>query len=357
MGTPIMSIVVPTYNRPKYLRTCLEALTSQTSREFEVIVVCNGSPPDIYDIVAGFTGLLPDLKVIPIEENIWSWNDFGIYFQGVYKPGLDACSGQFVLFLSDDDAISEEFVERILRIFQSNPECVAVTGTAINRNLITGEESFNGSNLKTEHRPMLEDGKMLSLKYFSQRMTDRLYFSDPGFGYVVRTSLYGDEGLQQGIWKGYEVQQYLLLLPHGVVGFDHEATFFWGRHPDQANLSLNQKMGMLRIYMIDERAAHAHALTIWHSRFGADWAQQLEKLFKERRFPRNLRFIGKTNHPHFKLVETDVRLMVRNPHSIKDFYNTDARETIFWVLLPRALTSLFLHGCQRSATAIRAKIK
>jgi len=351
METPMLSIIVPTYNRPKYLRACLESITVQTSRDFEVVVVCNGAVEETYDVVNEFKARLPALKIVRIEENVWSWDDFGIFFREVHKPGLEASSGEFVLFLSDDDALSNGFVERVLQIFSVNPECVGVTGSCINRDLVTGREYPSLSARNATRRPALEDGKSLALRALSSKGADRQDLADPGFGYVVKASLYRDERLQDAIWMGYEMEQIQFLLPQGLVGFDFEATFFWGRHPEQANKLLNQNIGMLRYYLVVERSGEEQSLQFWHSEFGPEWAKRLDKVYQERRFPRYLRYIWQAS-PLTLHVMTDVREIIRHPREVKKVLKTDAREPLFWVSMPYVLSRFFVALCRRALTLI-----
>ena len=356
MEKPILSIVVHTYNRPEYLRDCLESIADQTSRRYEVIVVCNGSLQSTYDAVDDFSGRLPTLKVVCLPTNIWSWDDVNVYYRGVHKPGLDASSGEFVLFLSDDDALSKEFVEKVLQVFARNPECVAVTGPGINRDLVTGEESPAMSAQDARRRPKLEDGKSLALRFLSLKQTDRQDLRDPGFGYVIWTSLWRDEGLQEAVWEGFEQEQYRFLLPHGLVGFDSNATFYWGRHPEQSNKLLNQRIGMLRYYAVQERLSKARSMSIWYSRFGTDWAQRLGKVNSETLFPRSLRFLWQDS-PYRQLVLSDLMNIVRDPRVIKKFFKTDAREAIFWLLLPRCLCFVFVGICRRGCAAVSSGLR
>jgi hypothetical protein len=114
---------------------------------------------------------------------------------------------------------------------------------------------------------------------------------------------------------------------------------------------------MLRTYKVLDREMDAHALRIWRSRFGVDWAQRLEALLKKKHQLRsNLRFVFKANGFDGP-VTFAVSKMIRHPHVIKHVAKTDARETIFWILLPRALAFLFVQGCQRGAAALRVRIK
>lgn len=356
METPSLTIVVTTFDRPHYLRTCLESIVNQTSRDFEVVVVANGALESSYTVVNGFRDLLPALKVVRIDENIWSWEDLSVFFRGVYKSGLDASSGEFILFLSDDNALSDEFVERVLRIFASNPECVGVTGSCINRDLVTGREYRSLNVQDAMQRPVLEDGKSLALRALSSNQVDRQDLSDPGFGYVIKTSLYRDEEVQEAIWMGYEDKQLQFLLPQGLVGFDFEATYYWGRHPEQSNKVLNKRIGMLRFYLPPQRLGQAHSLQFWNSRFGPDWATRLNKIYRDERFPRSLRLIWQDS-PYVLHAIVDIRQITRHPRAIKKVFKTDAREVVFWIVMPQALWILFVRIFRRGGKALRDGIR
>ena len=52
------SVVVPLYNRPEEIRELLESLTLQTVKDFEVLVVEDGSDQDAREIVASFSDRL-----------------------------------------------------------------------------------------------------------------------------------------------------------------------------------------------------------------------------------------------------------------------------------------------------------
>lgn len=356
MDKPILSIVVPTFDRPHFLRNCLESIANQTSKDFEVVVVANGALESNYRVINEFMDRLPSLKVVRNDENIWSWEDLSVFFRGVYKPGLEASTGQFILFLSDDNALSEEFVERVLRIFASNPECVGVTGSCVNKDLVTGRQYPSLTAQASLLRPSLEDGKSLALRALSSKKNDHQDLSDPGFGYVVKSSLYRDEDLQEAIWMGYEVVQLQFLLPQGMVGFDSEAVYYWGRHPEQTNKELNKRIGVLRYSAILQRSGEALSVDFWNSRFGPDWSKRLDKLYKPRRFPHSLRFIWQDS-PYVLLVMLDIRKIVAQPLRIREVLKTDAREAIFWIVIPQSLLHLFINLCRRGVSTLQRRVR
>src|ERR1700760_4974062 len=61
------SIIIPLYNRPQEIKELLETLTLQTYKQFEVLVIEDGSVNDAAEIVNGFSDKL-DIKYF-VKEN------------------------------------------------------------------------------------------------------------------------------------------------------------------------------------------------------------------------------------------------------------------------------------------------
>ena len=337
----IISVIVPTYERPGILSKCLESLAAQTSKRFEVIVVCNGSTERTLEVVESFREFLPSLQTIIFPENIWSWTDLRIYYSTVYRKGMLNAHGDFLLFLSDDDALSPEFIERAIHSLTTYVDCVAFTGSPIDRDLTTGDEVEPEYVIHRVNRPQLEDGRRLALRYFSPNSRDNLDLADPGFGYVIKSTLYKDPELQDLIWSGgYEIPQYLALIPNGMVAFDPNAKFYWGRHDDQANRQLNARIGTLHIYESLARRERQLAIPIWRERFGIEWANALDSRLANETGFRAVRFLWKP-HPYDRNVVWVLGRVIRDPRRMSDVARTDGREPLFWILMPRACAVIF----------------
>jgi glycosyltransferase involved in cell wall biosynthesis len=88
---PLVSVIIPTLNRAKYLRQCIESALSQDYPNLEVIVVDNGSTDNTPEILASFGNKIRRLK----EEKR------GI--SAARNKGLRAAQGEFIAFLDSDD--------------------------------------------------------------------------------------------------------------------------------------------------------------------------------------------------------------------------------------------------------------
>ena len=92
--TPLISVVIPVYNRSWELRRALESLTRQTAGNFEVVVCDDGSTEDIHAVVAEFEHQL-DMQYQRIENS-----------GGPARPrnvAIGLARGEWVAFLDSDD--------------------------------------------------------------------------------------------------------------------------------------------------------------------------------------------------------------------------------------------------------------
>lgn len=104
--TPLISVVIPAYNRPLELKRALDSLTIQSCKNFEVIVCDDGSREDLRSIVAAFEAHL-DIHYIRIENS-----------GGPARPRNTAVArarGEWISFLDSDDWWDKNRIEKISR--------------------------------------------------------------------------------------------------------------------------------------------------------------------------------------------------------------------------------------------------
>ena len=108
---PWVSIIIPTYNRRDFLREAIRSVLEQSFRDFELIVVDDGSDDGTREMIQReFPGLLTYLY----QEN-----------QGVSRArnrGLKLAQGEFVAFLDSDDLWLPRKLERQMAFMQSQPK-------------------------------------------------------------------------------------------------------------------------------------------------------------------------------------------------------------------------------------------
>lgn len=107
---PRVSVIIPTYNRGWIVKEAIESVLAQDYRDFELIVVDDGSTDNTDDILNSYRG---DIMVFR-QEN-----------QGVSAArnrGLAEASGRFIAFLDSDDLWLSQKLFRQVEFFNKNPD-------------------------------------------------------------------------------------------------------------------------------------------------------------------------------------------------------------------------------------------
>lgn len=104
MTTPLVTILIPTFNRSKLLRRCVESALAQT-RPCEVVVVDHGSSDDTPAVAAAFGD-----RIRYIRRDV----DHGVHF--CWLDGLMNAQGEFVHINFDDDYIQPAYIERCMEL-------------------------------------------------------------------------------------------------------------------------------------------------------------------------------------------------------------------------------------------------
>ncbi len=109
MRQPLVSVVIPTYNRPRQLAQCLDGLSQLTypRNRFEVIVVNDGGPIDLTPAVAGYRDRL-NLTLLRQPRGGPG---------AARNAGAAAARGDIIAFLDDDCRPAEDWLLRLATCF------------------------------------------------------------------------------------------------------------------------------------------------------------------------------------------------------------------------------------------------
>lgn len=103
-NSPLISVVLPTYNVAQYLQQCLESVAAQTYRNIEVIIIIDGATDGSYEIAQKFCKTDSRFSVY-WQENAGSGP--------ARNNGLAHSQGEFVMFVDPDDWIDPELLEKL----------------------------------------------------------------------------------------------------------------------------------------------------------------------------------------------------------------------------------------------------
>lgn len=100
-----LSIIIPCFNQTKELCDCLESISKQTFKSYEIIVIDGGSEENLENI----------LKSISVKIKFISEPDLGVY--DAMNKGLSLANGDWLYFMGVDDAFYDDDVLKSLTPF------------------------------------------------------------------------------------------------------------------------------------------------------------------------------------------------------------------------------------------------
>jgi glycosyltransferase involved in cell wall biosynthesis len=115
---PLISVVIPVYNRERYIVEAIESVRAQDYAPVEIIVVDDGSTDGT---AAAVRGMGTDIRYLYQDNR-------GV--AGARNAGVSAATGPFLAFLDSDDLWMPAKLTRQMAVFAANPETDAVYGHA-----------------------------------------------------------------------------------------------------------------------------------------------------------------------------------------------------------------------------------
>lgn len=115
--TPLISVIVPTYNRPDTLKTTLESIASQTYKHIEAVVV-NDAGEDVSTVVDLFHDRLRiQYLVHPVNKGL----------AAARNTAIRHASGEYIAYLDDDDIFYQDHIETLVTYLETHDAKVAYT--------------------------------------------------------------------------------------------------------------------------------------------------------------------------------------------------------------------------------------
>jgi len=106
---PLISVIIPTFNRRDFLVAAVDSVVSQTFGDFELIVVDDGSTDGTGDVMARYA----DRVIYVVQENR------GV--SAARNHGIDLARGEYISFLDSDDLWMPTKLEKQVKFFQGHP--------------------------------------------------------------------------------------------------------------------------------------------------------------------------------------------------------------------------------------------
>lgn len=123
---PIISVIIPVYNLEDFVGKCIESILCQSLKEWEVIIINDGSSDNSLSICKSFSE--NDSRIIVVNQE-----NRGVSF--ARNTGLIYARGEWVLFIDGDDTLCPNALTSMINIANNNDVDVVITSFVRNGKL------------------------------------------------------------------------------------------------------------------------------------------------------------------------------------------------------------------------------
>lgn len=231
----IFSILTPAYNAEKFIERCITSVLEQNFKDFEFIIVDDGSVDDTYQVCLQYAKKDKRIKLIR-QEN-----------QGVAATRnilLENAQGEWITFVDADDYIHNHYLCTFLKCLQASPEVdvfISDYFSVVNETLVSGKS--NSFKTKTE---------------FIIRLLDFRKVNTALWGKIIRRDFITANGIsfKPGIDMGEDLLFMTRLFPSASdIHYISEKLYYWVRNTNSMTSNQRSKYytDIVKVYdIIDE---------------------------------------------------------------------------------------------------------
>ena len=116
----MITIVIPVHNRLEFTRQCLACLSAQTYRQFQIVVVDDGSTDGTEIMIMQE---FPEVIVLKGDGNLW-WTEATNWGIRYAQKQADKRQENFILTLNDDTRVGPDYLQTMLDAYRKHKPCL-----------------------------------------------------------------------------------------------------------------------------------------------------------------------------------------------------------------------------------------
>ena len=250
------SVIIPLYNKAPYVRKALETVCTQTCRDYEIIVINDGSTDNSAIIAEEYLN-----GVEGISYKILSQQNAGV--SAARNNGVAQATGEYLAFLDADDWWEPTYLERMAQLIEDYPEAGLY---ACNYVYYKPGKTHVALNIPTGYinypKAYYEGGAMPV--WTGAAIMPRAVFDEMG-------------GFPVGIKLGEDFLLWAKTAMHYPVAFLNEA-LAWYNNDVPVNLRATRNLHHPNNHMLFRMDSIASSLSPLASNLKSDWKALLDKL-------------------------------------------------------------------------------
>lgn len=204
------SFIVPVYNTEKYLKKCLDSLVNQTYKNFEIIVVNDGSTDKSSNIISKYQKKYKNIIVIDKENEGLSM---------ARNRGVQKSSGKYIIFVDSDDYVSNKLLEEVDKKIDDSD--------ILRFQIATEDEEYTKIN---EYH---EEGFESMRGYDAFKYLSSYHFVEPAWCYVIRKNYYIENkfSFKRGVYhEDFGLIPYVIYKARKVKSIDFIGYYYIQRN-------------------------------------------------------------------------------------------------------------------------------
>ncbi len=137
----LISVVVPVYNVEKYVSQCLESLTNQSFKDFEIIIVNDGATDNSFSICQEYEKKDSRIRIITQENK-------GLAI--ARRTGALEAKGDYIINVDSDDYVDKEYLEEMAKIIKEYEPDLVCMNHFENEDKLIENPNFNNVLLRKD---------------------------------------------------------------------------------------------------------------------------------------------------------------------------------------------------------------
>lgn len=191
MKSPLVSVIIPTYNSGRWFEKTLVSLAKQTYPNIEVLVVDKGSKDNTQTLVKNFEGKIPRLKLYVAGRERTSQFNFGV---GKSK-------GEILYYIGSDYELEPQVIEKAVdQVVGNNADAVIIEQDSVG-------DSFWAKVRRLERSTYVGDDFIEASRFFTRKIYDQIG------GYDSNLVAYEEHDLQNRLRNAHAK----INRTHGVI--------------------------------------------------------------------------------------------------------------------------------------------
>ncbi len=206
----MISIVIPVYNTAQYLPECIDSIIQQSYKDFEVILVDDGSNDDSPELCDQYAAQYPFITTLHYENHGPSF---------ARNKGTEAAKGDYILYIDSDDLVVPDYLQAMI---------IAVR--KFRAGMVLGTFSFLSGPLdESENLPIADLYTLSGMEALEEMLCGRL-FGASACNILLNASLAKSIPFPEGKYHEDDLTSYKYYLHTETVAIQPASIYYYRQH-------------------------------------------------------------------------------------------------------------------------------